>query len=151
MRFGAEPVHPPDAALPTAAHARATLLVRLGDAALCARALAERMPLLRRDAGHERRVHGVEHVEVRERRRSLHVALPAVLADEERRRGADRPDDDDPRQLRRAQDEARARRDRRLRRRLRECDGGERGVHRAIDDCARGGGECDVVRDGGVM
>ena len=151
MRFGAEPVHSPDTALPTAAHARATFLVRLGDAALCARTLAERMPLLGRDAGHEGRVHGVEHVEVRQRRRRLHLALLAVLTEEERRRGADWPDHDDPRQLRRAQDEAGARRDRRLRRRLRERDGWERGVHRAIDNCARGGGECYVVRDGGVM
>ena len=151
MRLGAEPIHPPHAALPAAAHARAAHLVRLGDAALRARALPERVPLLGRDAGHERRVHGVEHVEVRQRRRRLHVALPAVLADEERRRGADRPDGDDPGQLRRAQEEARARGERWLRRRLRERDGREGRVHRAIDDCARRGGECDVVRDGGVM
>jgi hypothetical protein len=67
MRFRAEPVHPPHTALPTTSHARTPLLVRLRNAALRSRALPERMPLLGRDAGHERGVHGIEHVEVRER------------------------------------------------------------------------------------
>ena len=141
MGLGAEPIHPANALLPSAAHARTALLVRLGDAALRLRALAERVPLLGRDAGHERRVHGVEHVEVRQRQRRLGLARVAGLA----RRGADRPDDDDPGQLWRAQHEARARWDRRFRRGLSECDGREGRVHRAIDDGACGGGECDVV------
>ena len=119
MRLRAKPIDPAHAAVPPAAHARTPLLVRLRNAALRARALPERMPLLRRDAGHEGRVHGVEHVEIRERRRALRLALLAVFAYEERRRRADRSDSDDPGQLRRAQDEPRARWDRRLRRRLR--------------------------------
>ena len=92
MGLGAEPVHPADALLPSAAHARTALLVRLGDAALCPRALAERVPLLGRDAGHERGVHGVEHVEVRQRQRRLGLARVAAFGS----RGADRPDDDHP-------------------------------------------------------
>ena len=68
MRFRAEPINPPNAALPSAAHTRTALLVRLGDAALRARALPEAVPLLGRDAGHEGGVHGVEHVQVRQRR-----------------------------------------------------------------------------------
>lgn len=135
--FGAKPVHPADTALPTAAHARAALLVRLSDAALCAGPLAKRVPFFRGDALHERRVHGVEHVEARQRQRRL--CLSVLL------RGADRPDDDDPRQLRRAQDEPRVRRYRRFRRGLRERDGREGRMHCAVDDGACGGGEGYVV------
>lgn len=114
MRFRSEPIHPPHAALPPTSHARAPLLVRLRDPALRARALAERMPLLWRDAGHERGVHGIEHVEVRERSRALGLALLAILADEEGRRGADRANGDDPGQFWRSEDEAGARWDRRF-------------------------------------
>ena len=141
MGLGAQPVHPADALLPSAAHARTAFLVRLGDAALRPRTLAERVPLLGRDTGHERGVHRVEHVEVRQRQRRLGLARVVALA----RRGADRPDDDHPGQLRRAQDEPRARWDRRFRRGLGECDGREGRVHCAIDDGACGWGERDVV------
>ena len=85
MRFGAEPVDPADAALPTAAHARAALFVRLGDATLLTGALAESSPLLGGNAGHERRVHRVEHVEVRQSCRGRRLALAAAFADEEAR------------------------------------------------------------------
>ncbi len=85
MRFGAEPVHPADPALPAAAHACAALLVRLGDAALCTGAFAERGPLLWGHAGHEGRMHRVEHIEVRQRRRGRHLALAAAFTDEEAR------------------------------------------------------------------
>jgi hypothetical protein len=72
------------------------------------------MPLLRRDASHERGVHGIEHVEVRERSGALDLALLAVFAYEEGRRGADRADGDDPGQLWRSEDETGARWDRRF-------------------------------------
>lgn len=85
MRFGAEPVQSADPALPTAAHAGAALLVCLGDATLRAGALAECGPLLGGHSGHERRVHRVEHVEVRQRCRGRRLAL-AAFSDEEARR-----------------------------------------------------------------
>ena len=67
MCFGAEPVDSADPFLPTAAHAGAALLVRLGDATLSSGALAKRGPLLGCHSGHERRMYGIEHVEVRQR------------------------------------------------------------------------------------
>lgn len=67
MYFGAEPVNSADPLLPTAAHAGATLLVCLGDATLSSGALTERSPLLGCHSGHERRMHRIEHVEVRQR------------------------------------------------------------------------------------
>jgi hypothetical protein len=144
MGLGAEPVHPTNALLPSATHTRTTLLVSLGDPTLSTRALAERVPLLGRDGGHECGVNRVENVQIRQRQRRL---WPAILA----RRGTDRSDDDDPGQFRRAKDESRARWDRRFRRWLGECDGWEGRVHRAINDGACGWGEGDVVGDGGVV
>jgi hypothetical protein len=89
--FRPEPIHPADTDFPTAAHARAPLLVRPGDTALCAGALAERVPLLWCDGGHERCVHGIEHVEVRQCQRRLGPALRLLAM-----RRAYRADDNDP-------------------------------------------------------
>lgn len=151
VRLGTEPVQPTNPTLPAASHARAALFVRLSDAALRARTLAERVPLLRRHARHERLVHGVENVEVRERHRSLGLALFAARTDEEGWRGADWPDFDVPRQLWRAQDEARAGWNRRLRRGLGQGDCRHWCVDRSIYDRPRGWGKGDIVRDGGVV
>ena len=85
MSFGTEPVHSADPALPAAVHAGAALLVCLSDATLCSGALAERSPLFGGHTGHERCVHRVEHVEVRQRCRGRRLAL-ATFADEEGRR-----------------------------------------------------------------
>jgi hypothetical protein len=147
MGLGAEPVQPADSVFPSAAHARAALLVRPGDAALRAGALAERVPFPGRHAGHERPVHGVEHIEVRQRQSHLCLAL----ADGDALGGLDGPDDHDPRQLWRAQDEARACRYRWFCCGLCEGDGWKRRVQCAIDDCPRGRGECYVVRDWAVL
>ena len=86
MRFGAEPVNSADTFVPTAAHAGTALLVCLCDAALCSGTLAERCPLLGCHSSHERRVHRVEHVEVRQCCRGRRLALAAVFSDEEARR-----------------------------------------------------------------
>lgn len=61
-----EPVNAADAALPAAAHARTPPLVRLRDLLLRTAAVPEGLPLLWRYGRHERRVHGVEEVEVRD-------------------------------------------------------------------------------------
>jgi hypothetical protein len=50
-------------------------------------------------------VHGIEHVEVRERSGAFDLALLAVFAYDEGLRGADRTDGDDPGQFWRSQDE----------------------------------------------
>ncbi len=86
MRFGAEPVHPADPALPIAAHARAALLVRLGDATLPRGSPHRARITLGGHTGHERRVRRVEHVEVRQRYRGRRLALATAFADEEARR-----------------------------------------------------------------
>jgi len=86
MRFGAEPVDSADPAFPTAAHTGAALLVCFGNTTLCFGALAECSPLLRSHTGHERRVHRIEDVEVRQRCGGLRLALTAAFADKEARR-----------------------------------------------------------------
>ena len=110
MSVRAQPIHPPHATLPPASNLHTPILVRLGNAALRVRARPQRVPLLGGGAGQERLVHGVEHVEVRQHRQRLDPALLLLFA---------AGDDDEPGQLRRAQDEAQARRYRRLCRRLR--------------------------------
>ena len=90
MCFRAEPIHPPNPTHPTASHARTAILVCLGDAALRPRALPDRMSLLRHDTGNERRVHGEE---VRQRRQRF------PISSKEDRRGTYRSGGYDPGQF----------------------------------------------------
>lgn len=143
-----EPVDATHAGLPATAHARTTTLIRLSDLVLRAASVPKRCPLLWCHGRHERGMHSIKHVEVRDGTR-LRWTHGESRTGRSCRRGSRY--DDGPWELRRTEDETGARRHGRLRGGLGKGMRRNGRVGCTIEDCPCGRSEGYVVRERRVV